>query len=63
MAAIRAGADLYITGDISYHHDLLARDGGLALLDIGHAFGERLMLKALHTYIKRLFPKLGVVSL
>ena len=57
LAAIRAKADLYITGDITHHHDLLARDGGLPILDIGHTFGERLMLKALKGHLKREFPK------
>jgi len=35
-AASRSNADLYISGDITYHHALDARALGLTVLDVGH---------------------------
>ena len=63
MAALRANADVYITGDLTHHHEILARDGGLPLLDMGHTFGEILMLKALRKYLAKTFRNLNVFSL
>lgn len=34
------GADLFITGDISYHDALDAKESGLHLIDIGHFESE-----------------------
>ena len=61
--AMQAKADIYITGDITHHHDLLARDGNLPILDIGHTFAEALMLKALHKHVRAAFPKENVFLL
>ncbi len=38
--AKNAGADLFITGDVKYHHALDAREEGIAVIDIGHFAGE-----------------------
>lgn len=46
FAAKQAGADLYLTGDISYHQALDMLDMGLSALDIGH-FTEHHFKKAL----------------
>lgn len=35
-AAIEAQADVYISGDITYHHALDAKNVGLTILDVGH---------------------------
>ncbi|MGL4820281.1 MAG: Nif3-like dinuclear metal center hexameric protein [Bacilli bacterium] len=36
QTAMRAGADVYVSGDISYHHALDAREAGFAIVDAGH---------------------------
>jgi dinuclear metal center YbgI/SA1388 family protein len=40
-AAHRAGAEVFVTGDVKYHDALDARARGLALLDAGHYATER----------------------
>jgi dinuclear metal center YbgI/SA1388 family protein len=40
-AAIRSGAELYITGDVGYHLARRAEEAGLALCDLGHYPPER----------------------
>ena len=40
-AALAAGADLLVTGDVSHHRARYAADGGLGLIDPGHARTER----------------------
>jgi dinuclear metal center YbgI/SA1388 family protein len=44
-AALRFGADLFITGDIKYHTALEAREGGLRILDVGHFILEEEMMR------------------
>jgi dinuclear metal center YbgI/SA1388 family protein len=43
--AARAGADLFITGDLRYHSALEASDLGLYVLDVGHFLLEELMMR------------------
>jgi len=40
-AAVRTGAQLYVTGDIKYHDARKAEEEGLDVLDIGHFAAER----------------------
>jgi dinuclear metal center YbgI/SA1388 family protein len=44
--ASRMQADLLVTGDVTYHQALEARNLGLALIDAGHFCTERAALKA-----------------
>ncbi|MDP3983723.1 MAG: Nif3-like dinuclear metal center hexameric protein, partial [Acidimicrobiia bacterium] len=39
--AAATGAQLYLTGDMSHHQTVEARDRGLAVIDPGHAASER----------------------
>ena len=39
--AIRSGADVYVTGEISHHKALEALDAGLCVIEAGHAATER----------------------
>lgn len=48
------GADLFITGDISYHEALDARESGLNLLDIGHFESERCFTEILKKELEKL---------
>lgn len=43
-AALEAGADLFVTGDVKYHQALEAESAGIPVADIGHASGERWIL-------------------
>lgn len=43
-AARRAGADLFVTGDVKYHQALDAAAGAMPVADIGHGAGERWIL-------------------
>lgn len=40
-AARSAGADVLVTGDVGHHRAVEALDSGLAVIDVGHAPGER----------------------
>ncbi len=48
-AALTAGADLYVTGDLRHHPALDARSQGLALIDAGHHATEAAALPLLRT--------------
>ncbi len=50
-AASRSNADVYVSGDITYHHALDARALGLTVLDVGHHI-EVLALKPLLTFLQ-----------
>lgn len=39
--ALRAGADVYVTGEMAYHKALTAVDAGLCVLEAGHAATEK----------------------
>ncbi len=43
-AAVRAGADCLVTGDIKFHEAQQARADGMTLIDAGHFATERLMI-------------------
>lgn len=45
--ALRAGADVYVTGEMSYHKALDAVDKGLCVLEAGHAATENPAISAL----------------
>lgn len=56
--AERAGADLYITSDISYHH--FFRDGKAAIMDIGHFESETGVLELMKSILNKKFPTFTV---
>lgn len=43
--AARAGADVFVTGEIGYHNALSALDGGMCVLEAGHAATEKPAVK------------------
>lgn len=45
--AVRAGASLYLTGEVKYHQAQAAAEMGLTLLEVGHFHSERPVLPAL----------------
>jgi putative NIF3 family GTP cyclohydrolase 1 type 2 len=50
-AALRAGADVYVTGDLRHHVTLDALEDGLTLIDAGHHATEAAAMPA---WIERL---------
>ena len=49
--AASAGADIYLTGDLSHHGARRALDRGMAVVDVGHGPGERPGVRALYSLV------------
>ena len=60
-AARRAGADLYLTGEVKHHQALLARQGGPVIIDAGHFATERPAAGLLAEYLAGEFSELTVL--
>ncbi len=57
--AIRAGADLLLTGDLKYHEAREAEAQGIALLDAGHFGTEILMVAAIQEFLGNALAQAG----
>lgn len=57
--AVRAGADVYITGDLKYHEVFENKDK-IALIDIGHRASELPVLKKIEKILKSNFSALKI---
>ena len=57
-AARRSGAQLYVCGDISYHHFFTPE--GFMVMDIGHFEGEVEIAEILFSLLKKNFPTFAV---
>ena len=62
-AAIAAGADVLVTGDLDYHTSIDANAQGLALIDAGHYGTEFVYITYMEDYLKKMFPDLCVRSM
>ena len=60
---IAAGADAYVTGDISHHEMLDAEEKGLTVVAAGHFETEYPAMAALEKQINKRFPGLETVLL
>ncbi len=58
-AAIRAGADAFITGDITYHK-YFDNENAILLMDIGHYESERHTSQLIRDFISEKFPNFAV---
>jgi len=58
-AALNAGADVYLTGDMTFHPAQDAKEMGLAIVDPGH-YIEKIMKRATKQFIENKYPKLKV---
>lgn len=54
--ALKAGADLFITGDVKYHAALDAAALGLRVIDAGHFVLEEEMMRRLALWLERELP-------
>jgi dinuclear metal center YbgI/SA1388 family protein len=59
--ALRAGADLLVTGDVKYHEAREAEACGIALLDVGHFASERLMVASVQQFLQSTLTAGGYV--
>src|SRR5690625_2248621 len=59
--AKKAGADAYITGDVTFHHAQEAKEMGLVLIDPGH-YIEKIMKHPVTEYLKNSFAQLHVIE-
>ncbi|NMB02371.1 MAG: Nif3-like dinuclear metal center hexameric protein [Firmicutes bacterium] len=61
--AKRVGADVLITGDVSYHDAIDAEALGLAVLDAGHFSTEKVMVQEVTQYLRTKFgAEIEVIS-
>jgi len=58
--AKRKNADVYLTGDVTYHTALDAIQMGLTILDIGH-YAEKIFKPAIASQINSQFPDIEVI--
>ena len=60
--AVKAGADVYITGDISHHDGIDAVEKGIAVIDAGHYGVEKTFIPYMKEYLEREMPDLRILS-
>lgn len=61
-AAVRSGAQVYISGDFGHHEGIDAVMQGLAVIDAGHYGIEHIFIAQMEAYMKAEFPELEVVA-
>lgn len=59
-AAIKKGASVLITGDISHHDGIDANMKGLAIIDAGHYGIEKIFIQVINEYLSRNCPELMI---
>jgi hypothetical protein len=59
QAALRAGAQVLITGDVKYHEARDAENRGIALIDAGHFPTEIIMVAAVRMQLQQRLPDAG----
>lgn len=60
-AAIREGADIYLTADVKYH-EFFDAGGKLVLADIGHYESEQFTVDLIHDLLAEKFPTFAVLK-
>jgi dinuclear metal center YbgI/SA1388 family protein len=60
-AAVAAGADFYITGDVKYH-EFFDANGSLVIADIGHYESEQYTIELLFDILSEKFPTFAVLK-
>lgn len=59
-AALASGADLYLAGELRYHHGLAAAESGLTAVALGHRETERPFVSHVGSLLRKRFPGLTV---
>lgn len=60
LNALRAEADVYLTGDIGHHDAQLATEIGLNVIDAGHFETENIFCPFMEEYFNHNFPGIDV---
>lgn len=60
--ALRVGADVYLTGDMSHHAGIDAVEQGLSVIDAGHFGLEQIFIPYMRDYFARELPELEVLT-
>ena len=60
--ALKAGAELLITGDISHHKGIDAVAEGLAIIDAGHYGIEKIFVSYMKDFFKKSMPQMNVIA-
>ena len=60
--AIKVGADVYITGDISHHAGIDAVAQGLMVIDAGHYGIEKIFIPYMKDFVKKQMPGVKVFT-
>lgn len=60
--ALRVGADVYLTGDVSHHDGIDAMEQGLSVIDAGHFGLEKLFTTYMRDYFFRELPELVLLE-
>lgn len=60
--ALKAGADVYLTGDISHHAGVDAVEQGLCIIDAGHFGLEKIFIPYMREFFKREFPQIEILT-
>ena len=60
--ALRAGADVMITGDITHHVGIDACEKGISLIDAGHYGVEKIFIPYTKEYLEREIPQVEIIS-
>ena len=60
--AVRANADVYVTGDISHHDGIDAVEKGIAVVDAGHYGIEKIFIPYMKAYLEREMPEINIIS-
>lgn len=61
--ACKAGADAYVTGDLSHHHFLSAKETGMTIIAAGHFETENPSVKPLMERVKAKFDEVSTICL
>lgn len=61
-AALKAGADVLVTGDVDYHMAIDAVAQGLSVVDGGHYGTEMIFIDYMEETLKELFPQTAISS-
>lgn len=60
--ALRAGAQVLITGDIDHHEGIDAAARGMAVIDAGHYGVEKIFIPYMEQYLKQQLPELCIFA-
>lgn len=61
-AAVSAGANAFVTGEVKHHQFLLAKELGITLVEAGHFYTENVVIPQLTQRLREKFPEITWVE-